>query len=104
MGAFIIVVLLLMIPIGAFQVISAIIIAIVTKETQVREQFLYYLAGVGVYAILLYPIGFTIDAIGPFYFAAYFFIGAFGLMIYHITILSGMGRNYSDNSFQERAY
>lgn len=101
MGVFIVIILLLMIPIGAFQVISAIVIAIVTKKPQLREQYMYYLIGVALYAIFLYPIGLTVDIIGPFYFCAYFFAGAFGLMIYHITIFLNRDR---DNSFQERAY
>lgn len=103
MGAFIIIILLLMIPIGAFQVISAIVIAIVTRKPQLREHFMYYLIGVGIYAILLYPIGLTVDVFGPFYFCAYFFAGAFGLMIYHFSIFIKRD-SYSENSFQPRAH
>lgn len=86
MGAIIFIVLLLMIPIGLFQVISAIVILITTKRPYMKEHFTYYLIGVVGYFGILFPLWHTIDLIGFGYFASFFFLGALGLMVYHITI------------------
>ena len=77
--------LILMIPLGIAQVISALVIVIFTDNKPHREHFAYYLGGVVAYFIILYTLAMT-GFSDTWFMGFYFFAGALGLAFFHLSI------------------
>lgn len=75
--------LIFMFFLGTAQVLSAIVLLLVTKHDRLREHFGYYLIGVVLYFLIMYPLGVLTQDFGNLFFISYFFAGALGLMFYH---------------------
>ncbi len=86
MGATIFIILLLMVPIGIIQIISAVVITLSSEKKHMKEHFISYLIGVMGYFSLLTMLWSVVDFIGITYLVSFFFLGSFGLMVYHISI------------------
>lgn len=83
MDVFIIVAMTIMLPIGVAQIISAIALLNGTQHERQRKHFVYYMIGVGLYFLLLFPMIVLIREVNYTVFLSYSFLGALGLMVYH---------------------
>ena len=78
--------LCLMVPLGIIQVLSALVILIVTNNKVYRNHFAYYLAGVAIYFIFLIPVTNVGSESNEYLSFVYFFGGAWGLAIFHLSV------------------
>ncbi len=104
MGDFLITLMMLMIPLGFIQVVSALVAVIFTRNKLIREHFAYYLLGVAGYFATLYPLVVFTEFIPRGFGQFYFFAGALGLAFFHISIFFRDVRHGRHDFQPPRAY